>query len=360
MILALASILVVALAFTRRPATIGLPAKSLISTSRHVVTGSWDTEESKKAAISQYQKVYNEKNKDAIRQRKKIYREKNKEAINQRAQVYYEENKDAIIQRSKVYREKNKDAISQRAQVYYEENKDVISLRGKVYYQENQDSLRKKVKVYYDENTDDILGKERQDRNLEREKYIVSYRRSIAQDPIHSERLLSAEEHDAIYHRILHEKRDVFEGLTLAQAIDSGKWTFYFSASKVPGIEEKLVCLTTRRISHRPVLLMTDGTRIRKNFAKSQLGAVGMVLHRSRLVFNELQLLWRLQETYHHLPLGYRRLNRHVGQPNYRAAEEIDDDKTVCSLYFNCFPVTSQDTPEINGIPLMLHPSIDP
>mmetsp|Transcript_28117 Transcript_28117/g.63697 ORF Transcript_28117/g.63697 Transcript_28117/m.63697 type:complete len:288 (-) Transcript_28117:111-974(-) len=249
---------------------------------------------------------------------------------------------------------KKKDAKREYDRLYQEKNKEAISQYQKVYREENRDAINQKAKIYYEQ-------KQKQDRHLQRQKGIDSKRHSIALHPIHSQHLLSKEERDAIYNHLLHEKKwGNLEGLTLAKAIASGKWTFYFSASKVPGIEEKLVCLTTRRISHRPVLLMTDGTRIRKNFAKSQLGAVGMVLHRSRLVFNELQLLWRLQETYHHLPLGYRRLNRHVGQPNYRAAEEIDDDKTVCSLYFNCFPVTSQDTPEINGIPLMLHPSIDP
>jgi hypothetical protein len=106
------------------------------------------------------------------------------------------------------------------------------------------------------------------------------------------------------------------------------------------------------------VLLMADGTRIEDKFLRSHLGAVGAVLHSSRLVFNELQLAWRLQEAYCHLPLGHQRLNRIIG-PNYKVAEEIDDEITHCSMYFSCFPVTSQDTSaetvEINGIPLLIN-----
>jgi hypothetical protein len=106
---------------------------------------------------------------------------------------------------------------------------------------------------------------------------------------------------------------------------------------------------------------MADGTRIDKKFAKSNLGLEGGVLYSSRLVFNAVELVWGLQEAYCHLPLGHRRLNRNLGTPAYRKANEINDDKTVCSLYFNCLPVTSQDTSadtvEINGIPLKINPT---
>jgi hypothetical protein len=230
--------------------------------------------------------------------------------------------------------------------VYKEKNKDVISQQQKVYRDENQDAIKQYKKVYYDE----IKSVIKQERNLEREKGILSNRQSIAQHPSHAQHLLSEEEHDALYHRILHEeKREIFEGLTLAQAIDSGKWTFYFGASKVLGTEDKLVCLSSRATKFKPVLLLADGTRMKNKFIRSQLGVVVGVLHSSRLVFNTLQLVWRLQETYRDLPF-----NRSVGLPAYKAAGEIDDETTLCSLYLNCFPVTSQDTDAdtvaINGI----------
>jgi hypothetical protein len=319
MILALASILALALASTR-PATIELPVRSLKPASRYIVTGSGEEEEKRKARRESLRK----------------YREKNRDHFKQYDKLYYDRNKAAIVQQQKVYKEKNKDVISQ---------------QQKVYRDENQDAIKQYKKVYYDE----IKSVIKQERNLEREKGILSNRQSIAQHPSHAQHLLSEEEHDALYHRILHEeKREIFEGLTLAQAIDSGKWTFYFGASKVLGTEDKLVCLSSRATKFKPVLLLADGTRMKNKFIRSQLGVVVGVLHSSRLVFNTLQLVWRLQETYRDLPFGHQRLNRSVGLPAYKAAGEIDDETTLCSLYLNCFPVTSQDTDAdtvaINGI----------
>jgi hypothetical protein len=107
--------------------------------------------------------------------------------------------------------------------------------------------------------------------------------------------------------------------------------------------------------SRSPVLLI-DGKRMDSQFLQS-LAPADVVLHSSRLVFNALELLWRLQATFRDLPLGHRRLYRKVGQPSYNEKGEIDDG--ACTLYFNCFPVTSQDTSadtvEINGIPLTIN-----
>jgi len=248
---------------------------------------------------------------------------------------------------------KKKDAKREYDRLYQEKNKEAISQYQKVYREENRDAINQKAKIYYEQ-------KQKQDRHLQRQKGIDSKRHSIALHPIHSQHLLSKEERDAIYNHLLHEKKWVnLEGLTLAKAIASGKWTFYFGVSIDPRAEEEPRWLTAKTIKVSPVLLMADGTRIDKKFAKSHLGLEGGVLYRSKLVFNAVELVWGLQEAYCHLPLGHRRLNRHVGKPAYRKANEINDDKTVCSLYFNCLPVTSQDTSadtvEINGIPLRLH-----
>jgi hypothetical protein len=339
-----ASVMLAALAFTRRLAVTRLPARSLLPISRFVVTGtgSGDKEESRKAARREYDRRYYEKNKDAIRQKNKLYYEENKDALSQKQKLYYEENKDAISQKSKLYYEENKDALSQYKELHREENKDAISQKDKLYYEENKDvELQNKKQV----------------RDLKREKAIDSIRHRIAQ----SQHLLSGEEIDAVYHHFLHEEKyEIFQGQTLAQAIASGKWTFYFGVSKVEGFENKLSWLLPRgEKSNSPVLLMPDGNRIPRQFVKSQLGPEVVVLHSSGLVFNELALLWRLQEEYCHLPIGHRRLYRIVGRSNYREAEEIDDGDSRCKLYLNCFPVTSQDTSgdtvEINGIPLLIN-----
>jgi hypothetical protein len=63
MIVTLATAMVMALAFTRRPAPIGLPARSLI-TSRHAVSG--DIEDSRKAAKRAYDAMWYRENKVSI------------------------------------------------------------------------------------------------------------------------------------------------------------------------------------------------------------------------------------------------------------------------------------------------------
>jgi hypothetical protein len=83
----------------------------------------------------------------------------------------------------------------------------------------------------------------------------------------------------------------------------SGKWTFYFGVSKDKDAETKLKWLFPGGVARNPVLLRPDGGSISRAFLP-QLGPEGVVLHSSRLVFNELQLLWRLQEEFAHLPIG--------------------------------------------------------
>ncbi|KAJ1421363.1 hypothetical protein B484DRAFT_452762 [Ochromonadaceae sp. CCMP2298] len=396
LILALASVLVMMARAFKHPAIISLPARSLVSTSRRLVTGSVDTEhavtasgeteESKKARRRESNKKYYAKNRVLIIEKVKEYREVNSEAIDLYSKAYYEENRDAISRRKKIYYEENKDEIKENREErkddinqynkeYYKENKDFINLRKKIYYEENKVTLNQQRRLYREENRDALKQsrklKREQNRDaidrkkkaasdLKREKSILSLRRDLAQHPTHAQHLLSDEEHDTLYDTILHEKRKIFKGRTLAQAVASGRWTFYFSASLDPGAEQNFQWLTTKAIKESPVLLMADGTRIEDKFLRSHLGAVGGVLHSSRLVFNELQLLWRLQEAYCHLPLGHGRLNRKVG-PTYKA----EDGAAVCSLYFICFPVTKQskqakqsqplDTVQINGIPLLIN-----
>ncbi|KAJ1428267.1 hypothetical protein B484DRAFT_396888 [Ochromonadaceae sp. CCMP2298] len=327
-----------AFAFTRRLAPIRLPARSLMPISRYIASG--DTEESKKKA-AEYSRQYREK-KDAISQRSTLFYEKNKEARSQRDKLRYEKNRDAICQKSKVYREGNKDAIKQYHKVYRKENKDAIKQYNRGYSEENKDALKQYRKIYQEENKDAINQlrklyrddnkdainqkhklyceenfihqKSKVHRTVKREKTIHRIRTDIADDPSHAQHLLSEEEVDELYHHfLLEEKQEIFGGQTLAQAIASGKWTFYFGISKTPGAEERLLCLSMKEARLRPVLLKTDGTKIQEGYAKLYLRPEVVVLYRSRLVFNTLELLWRLQETYRDLPLGYRRLNRYVG-----------------------------------------------
>jgi hypothetical protein len=103
---------------------------------------------------------------------------------------------------------------------------------------------------------------------------------------------------------------------------------------------------------------MPDGNLISRQFVKSQLGPEVVVLHESIFAFNEVALLWRLQEEYCHLPIGHRRLYQKVGNAKYNFKETVIED-SPSKLYLNCFPVTSQDTSgdivEINGIPLLIN-----
>ncbi|KAJ1404053.1 hypothetical protein B484DRAFT_437256 [Ochromonadaceae sp. CCMP2298] len=216
MMMALATFILTALAFTRRLAPIRLPVRSLMPTPRYAV--SRDIGENRKATRREYDRGYQERNKAALQQKRKEYRVRNKDSIKQ-----YE----------KEYRVKNRDALRE---------------YGKQYYRKNEDAIKQSRKLRHEQNKDTISEKLKQERDLKRGKAIHSIRHRIAQHPSRSQHLLSGEEIDALYHNFLHEdKQEIFGGLTLAQAIASGKWTFYFGASKVPGAEEKLLWLTKRQ-----------------------------------------------------------------------------------------------------------------
>ncbi|KAJ1426291.1 hypothetical protein B484DRAFT_84367 [Ochromonadaceae sp. CCMP2298] len=209
------------------------------------------------------------------------------------------------------------------------------------YYTKNRVYLNQQAKLYRAKNLAFLKQKKNKPkRDLEREQGVDSMRQRLALHPLHSQHLLTKSQHDSVFHHILHEKQ-IFPGLTLAAAVASGRYTVYFGVSKVPGAEMSLNWLfPSGKTGPRCRLSHADGSSVDKTIG-SRLGAQGAVLYGSRLVFNALELLWRLQETYRSLPLGTGRLNRNVGIPAYRKAYEITDD-AVCSLYVTCFPVTSR------------------
>lgn len=97
-----------------------------------------------KICISEYQKIYREKNKEKI----KNYYLNNKEKLDNRSKKYQEDNKEKLDLYRKQYRKKNKE----KAKNWWKENKNKI----RKWREENKEKIKEKAKKYREKNREKI------------------------------------------------------------------------------------------------------------------------------------------------------------------------------------------------------------
>jgi len=155
--------------------------------------------------------------------------------------------------------------------------------------------------------------------------------------------LKSGEQTDAIVRALLHAPMDALGGLSILQAVDSGKWGIYIGLTSRSLEEEALRFLSQRGANHaedydgpitvnRPVLQLKDPrplpgaagaagrtTRVVTEKQAMDLGFRSQVIHVDRLRFNASAVEDGLQLGINHAPLG-QRLHRHVAK-----GRNIDD-----------------------------------